>query len=1006
MVRRSGLTTSVAWLACTAFFGLSGLAAGDEPPPRKPAAESPLQAADPRLAEAERLDAEVVELYRQGRYREATQKAQGALAIHKQVQGERHRDTAASLNNLAMLLQAQGDYAGARPLYEQALAINKEVQGERHRDTVTSLNNLAGLLEAQGDYAGARPLFEQALAIRKEVLGERHPDTARSLNNLAALLSAQGDYAGARPLYEQALAIRKQILGEQHPDTAASLNNLAALLYSEGDYAGARPLFEQALAIHKQVPGERHPLTARSLNNLAMLLKAQGDYVGARALYKQALDILKQALGERHPLTANSLNNLAELLSAQGDFAGARPLYEQALAIHKEVLGERHPDTAASLNNLAKLFESQGDFAGARPLYEQALAIHKQVLGERHPHTATSLSNVAALLWAQGDLIQAESLLKQGLMIERGNLELAAAVQSERQQLAMAQQLRFTLDAYLSLCEAADRPAEQAYSHVLAWKGAVFVHQRAGRALRRLSLASRHPVVVAAAAKLQDTARELAKLALAVPEPAQREAWIGRVAELGGRKDRLEGALMRRSVEFRVQRAIAEVTAAQVQAALPAESALVDLLEYDHYSPPARPGDPPRWELRLAAFVVRPGRSVARIDLGPAASIACNVDCYLESIRGGAARAAEDPSAAELRRRLWEPLRPHLEGVRLVLVSPDGPLCRLPLAALPGQKEGTYLLEDVSIAIVPVPQYLPELIAAGGPGEEREPEPRRPSLLLVGDVNFGADPGVPARLALNRAAATPDRTGAWARFDPLPATRGEILGVKDSFEQAIPGAPVVERRQGQATEEEIRRLAPEHRYLHLATHGFFAPDGLRSALGPEPTRGGAPRRIDPFGGHGVTGFHPGLLSGLALAGANRPPEPGRDDGILTALEVAELDLSGVDLAVLSACETGLGESAGGEGLLGLQRAFQVAGARSVVASFWTINDARTRDLMEQFYENLWQKKLPPVDALREAQLGMLGEQRRMLKDLDPVERRQRQPPLYWAAFVLSGDWRR
>src|SRR5207253_2167436 len=166
---------------------------------------------------------------------------------------------------------------------------------------------------------------------------------------------------------------------------------------------------------------------------------------------------------------------------------------------------------------------------------------------------------------------------------------------------------------------------------------------------------------------------------------------------------------------------------------------------------------------------------------------------------------------------------------------------------------------------------------------------------------------------------------------------------------------------------------PPHHCLHLATHGYFAPPPLRSALGPTAAkRAGA--GIDTLGGIGVAGYHPGLLSGIALAGANRRPTPiGQDDGILTALEVAELDLAGVDLAVLSACETGLGEVVGGEGLLGLQRAFQVAGARSVVASLWKTGDEPTRALMARFYENLWQQRQPPAQALREAQLYMLRE---------------------------------
>src|SRR5262249_22983526 len=215
-------------------------------------------------------------------------------------------------------------------------------------------------------------------------------------------------------------------------------------------------------------------------------------------------------------------------------------------------------------------------------------------------------------------------------------------------------------------------------------------------------------------------------------------------------------------------------------------------------------------------------------------------------------------------------------------------------------------------------------------------------------------------------------------YAPLPATRGEVLAVRDSFERRFPEGAVRLLRGDQATESALRREAPGHRYLHLATHGFFAPEGVRSALAPDPDW---ERRVatnfaetELFGRQGVVGYHPGLLSGVVLAGANRPAASDQDDGILTALEVAELDLRGVELVTLSACETGLGEKvAGGEGLLGLQRAFQVAGARTVVASLWQVPDQQTRELMDHFYENLWHKKLPRLEALRQAQLWLLKE---------------------------------
>ena len=261
---------------------------------------------------------------------------------------------------------------------------------------------------------------------------------------------------------------------------------------------------------------------------------------------------------------------------------------------------------------------------------------------------------------------------------------------------------------------------------------------------------------------------------------------------------------------------------------------------------------------------------------------------------------------------------------------------------------------------------------AAGPGA---------ALLLVGNVDYGARPGSADARGTSRAAAADARARSFAVFGRLAATGGEITALRDLFQRRYPTAPVLDLRGAQATEGTIREQAGHHRWIHLATHGFFAPPTLRSALTPEPAGAAGPARpvqraIDPFGGRGVVGFHPGLLSGVALTGANRPPEPGQDDGILTATEVAELDLSGVELVALSACETGLGESAGGEGVLGLQRAFQEAGVGSVVASLWSVDDAATRAMMERFYQDLWQEGLGKLAALRERSSGCCAGGRR------------------------------
>ena len=247
------------------------------------------------------------------------------------------------------------------------------------------------------------------------------------------------------------------------------------------------------------------------------------------------------------------------------------------------------------------------------------------------------------------------------------------------------------------------------------------------------------------------------------------------------------------------------------------------------------------------------------------------------------------------------------------------------------------------------------------------------------------------------------RGGGLLEYPRLDGTRAEVLAIRDSFQRTFRDGKVLELRQAEASESAFRQAASQYRYIHLATHGFFAPPELRSAL--VPTADGQERLFhEP--GHDITGWHPGLLSGVVFAGANTEPDPQRDDGILTAIEMATLDLSRTELVVLSACDTGLGRTAGGEGLLGLQRACQVAGARSVVASLWQVGDLHTQALMARFYENIWLKKMSKLEALRDAQLAILRG------DLGPVAAQDqrvrgyyRAPPQAWAAWVLSGDWR-
>ena len=861
----------------------------------------------------------------------------------------------------------EGKYREAITLAQQVLDTRRAILGETHLGTGDACSWLGVLCYRAGDYARAEPLYRQAMEITKKVLGEEHPNYATNLNNLGLLYHEQGDDARAEPLYRQALQIRKKVLGEEDPDYANSLSHLALLYYKQGDYGRAEPLFRQALEIEKEASGEEYPDYADNLSHLALLYQTQGYYARAEPLYRQAMKIVEEALDDEHPDYANRLDNLAALYHAQGDYARAEPLYRQAMEIRKKILGEEHVDYAASLNHLAALYDDRGDHARAGPLFRQALEI------------------------------------------VRRHVELTAAALSERQQLAMARTMRFCLDGYLSPPPQGQDAAAATYAEVLAWKGTLAARHRLLRPRRAALSADDQPELAALFQRLAGATRGLASLSRAAANPEQAKDRRRRLAELTNEIEDLRRDLAGANAEFR--RALNEqrIGPADVRRCLPADVALVDLLEYNHSKPSStRPGELDR-QRRLTAFVVRRDAPVTRVELGPVEAIGELVTQWLEGL-AAPGREGLVPGR-QLRDLVWGPLEPHLTGVKTVLISPDGPLSSLPWAALPGGMEGSYLLEELAVVVVPAPRLLPELLRADV-GEGAVPA----SILLVGDVDLGASPG-DTSLAAN--SPTSNSTGAASpqsdvrgedgsvSFPELKGTRVEILAVSDSFEWAFPKAAVEPpQSQERETKQAARQQTPRHRGLHFATHGVFASEKAVSA--PAASRADDAHRIGLFSQRDIPGFHPGLLWGLALAGANRPTEPKRDDGVLTALEVEELDLGGVELVTLSACRAGLAKAADGEGVLGLQRAFQVAGARSVLASLWGVDDDAKRAMLIDFYDNLWSKRMPKIEALRQAQLKMLKEgfsRGLKLADDRPADRGNRPPPRYWAGFVLSGDWR-
>lgn len=971
-------------------------------------------------------------------YTKALPLAEQAVAIIEKTAGPEHPRTAEALDALARIYKDQGDFAAARPRYERALKIRLKVRGREHPRTAVAMANLASLYQCQGEYARALPLLEEVLTIRNKLLGLEHPDTATALHDLGLFYKEQWNYALALPLYEQALRLREKLRGENHRETAESLNDLALLYSAMGDYARATPLLKRAVDAYQKAVGAEHPSYATGLGNLASLYAAQSDYDRAGVLYAQALDIRRKVFGSQHPFTASSLASLAGLNREAGELGKSLHLYEEVLAINDKVYGRQHARTAASLANVASAYERMGNAAKAKPLYDEVLTIREKIFGADHPATAVSLCSLARLCRSQGKDADALPLYERALAIrqkargpdhfstaevlgclailydDRGEparallcaqqslqaterlVRLTSSVQSERQQLEMSKRLRHRLDLVLQLTIDSKQSPEAAYQRVLVWKGATTARLIELRAAQQAA----DPKVAGLLAELQLVSGRLAALAASSAE--KQEGWRTQVEKLTKQKEQLEADLSHISAEFAVRKKADDVTPRTLGAVLPGDVALIDYIEFWRRTRDREAKTGARWQRRIAAFVIRRDHPTVLIDLGPSDIVQSAVDRWRLTLqRRLPVQPADDP-AVTLRNALWRPLEKYLAGAKLALVSPDGPVNLVPIAALPGNDSAKYLVEEIPVALIPIPQLLPGLLARGAPGNSSPP-----SMLLVGDVDFDSRQSEPVKPPSNlvvSAGGRRPRSGASEHWPRLPATRSEVIAVADSFQQGVSDGRVRTLREGQATLSAFRHEAPKHKYLHIATHGFFAAPGLPSAWAPKPK---TDDDFDFFGRQGIEGFLPGLLSGLVLAGANKPTPD--DDGVLTAMEVANMDLQKTELVVLSACETGQGKVAGGEGVLGLQRAFQVAGSKSVITSLWKVDDEATRTLMERFYENYWRRQMSMLDSFREAQLWMLREgcQRGVVREDEAGAPKgpRRAPPYYWAAFVLSGDWR-
>lgn len=392
-----------------------------------------------------------------------------------------------------------------------------------------------------------------------------------------------------------------------------------------------------------------------------------------------------------------------------------------------------------------------------------------------------------------------------------------------------------------------------------------------------------------------------------------------------------------------------------------------------------------------AAYVLRRDGPPSWVELGGAPLI----DRHINELRAALSNPSSTSAlqtARALDEKVMQPIRKLLGETRRLFISPDGALNLVPFGALVDE-QNRFLIEHYTVTYLTSGRDLLRLETHMQSGE---------APTIIANPVFGS-------VAKDNPPAS-EQHGSMQRsinflnvsFNPLPGTAGEAKAIS----MVIPGVKVL--TEAQATEAAIKQVKTP-RILHVATHGFFLP-------AQQPQRVEETRGIELITSSLSTvgrAENPLLRAGLALAGANQRQGGGGEDGVLTALEVAGLNLWGTKLVVLSACETGVGEVTDGAGVYGLRRALVLAGAESQVMSLWPVSDEATLDLMVEFYKRL-QAGDGRTEALRRVQLEMLGsgevrqssESRGIQAEIKSnMKVAKRSHPFYWASFISIGDWR-
>lgn len=1013
----------------------------------------------------------------QGQYRLALDHYQEALEIRKACLGPQRFETAVSHNRLAIPLFHLSRYQESEQHFRQALTIF----GEQSLEAAATQTQLADCLRAQGRYDEADPLLRLALKTFQKVAPEPSPETATCYNVLGLNLLVQGRAGEAETAFRKSIGLWQRLSQQPGAALATPINNLANALASQGRYQEAHADYEEVLTLLSRTVGTQHPSYATASNNLANNLIREGRFSEAQPHFEHCLTVRQATLGDDHPDTGQAHFNLGVNFNHRGRVDDALKQLERAVEILEKRL-HGHPDTALGYRELGLCLEARGESEKAESFFRRALEVHRETWGEGHPDTAHSYALLARHTADQGHDELAEPMW----------LSAAQSFEQARRRIALTGIGRAARSAEYSPLEPLAVLLARRQQPTAAWDmlernlARGLLDDLVTRQTQRLSDEERRQQR-ALTTQLQQVQVRLAALTGGASAAGESKA------QLRERESRLLVELSEFEQKLLEQSAVPAGHSAQredIQKVLAADEAIITWIdlpgreharnpEGEHWGVILRNRGEPRW-VNLASEE-RPWSSEDDDELG--AELASSL-----ANSAGRASAPSDTSLlkliAELRQQRLDPLREILganedsPAVRKLIVLPSASLRGVPVELLVSETwevsyapSATVLVWLRSKAARPAPPG--QWLGVGDPVFATEPvvQPPRSGLeitqvspqgkaslagLKAGDIllNYADTPLKElADLLQAQKGLKPDVTTVaveiWRDSKRQSVTVGVgKLGVSIIAYQAADGA--VDSRaisplqflkdqfpQLPGTRLELQAISANHGSRVAETKLLLGSDASEQRLA-QLTAQDALRKFRwlHFATHGVPDSEQPLRSRLILA-RDHLADIKLDDGLDAEVYRGELSAERVlrdwaldaDLVVLSACQSGLGRYAGGEGYLGFAQALLLAGAKNLLLSLWKVDDQATALLMKRFYENLWGSRpgmkapLTTSDALREAKawLRQLSQSQadRLWKSWQRGEfiptgapqsdsetnedPRPFQHPKYWAAFVLIGS---